>query len=452
MPEQARLQEAIRGLVTLATIARGGRARVARPGRRARRRARPAVYDDARARSSRTLRDTVERRRAVRDREEPALTFVAWTSPYAPFFGEDELRALHTIAGADGDRARPRAPVRAGAPDAARARARERADDELRRARRARAADAGDDDPRVRADAQPPRRPARRGAEGRAARRARAADASHGGARRAAARPVAPRRGSGRRPAAGRRPRAAAPTRSSRSPRRARADEVEVDVPEQRERASSIRTILDHIVTNLVTNAFRYGQSPVRVTATARERPAAGRGRGLGPGRRARDRGDAVRPLHARRRRARPGRRHRARARDRARLRAGAPRRPSLRARRSDRRALRGRSARRLAASFTAWPRRSPLHAAWPAPECLPVARARRLRARRARARRETILSYGPSSGYGPLREWARGAPWRRSRARLPHERLAAGLRLPRAAARARAGACSSSGPRTTGR
>jgi K+-sensing histidine kinase KdpD len=30
---------------------------------------------------------------------EEGLTFVAWTSPYAPFFNEDELRALHTIVG-----------------------------------------------------------------------------------------------------------------------------------------------------------------------------------------------------------------------------------------------------------------------------------------------------------------------------------------------------------------
>jgi signal transduction histidine kinase len=30
--------------------------------------------------------------------EEEGLTFIAWTSPYAPFFGEDELRALRTVA------------------------------------------------------------------------------------------------------------------------------------------------------------------------------------------------------------------------------------------------------------------------------------------------------------------------------------------------------------------
>src|SRR6185503_15799113 len=30
---------------------------------------------------------------------EEGLSFVAWTSPYAPFFNEDELLALHTIVG-----------------------------------------------------------------------------------------------------------------------------------------------------------------------------------------------------------------------------------------------------------------------------------------------------------------------------------------------------------------
>jgi len=41
---------------------------------------------------------TVERNGAVVIEEE-GLTFIASTSPYAPFFGEDELRTLHTIAG-----------------------------------------------------------------------------------------------------------------------------------------------------------------------------------------------------------------------------------------------------------------------------------------------------------------------------------------------------------------
>ena len=82
-----------------------------------------------------------------------------------------------------------------------------------------------------------------------------------------------------------------------------------------------------------------------------------------------------------------------------------------------------------------------------PAPECLPVEEL----ADCARAALErdgrTILSYGPSPGYAPLREWLAERHGVDPVARLPHERLAAGLRLPRAAARARASACSSSGP-----
>jgi two-component system sensor histidine kinase MtrB len=47
-----------------------------------------------------------------------------------------------------------------------------------------------------------------------------------------------------------------------------RANEVEVEVPIA---ASALvdPQILDHVVTNLVTNALRYGRSPVRVTAAA---------------------------------------------------------------------------------------------------------------------------------------------------------------------------------------
>ena len=48
----------------------------------------------------------------------------------------------------------------------------------------------------------------------------------------------------------------------------ARASEVEVEI---RDEASALvdPDILDHIVSNLVTNALRYGNSPVRVVASA---------------------------------------------------------------------------------------------------------------------------------------------------------------------------------------
>ena len=49
----------------------------------------------------------------------------------------------------------------------------------------------------------------------------------------------------------------------------ARAGEVEVDVPEGLE-ASLDPGIVEHIVTNLVTNALRYGTAPVRVSAVGR--------------------------------------------------------------------------------------------------------------------------------------------------------------------------------------
>jgi len=48
-----------------------------------------------------------------------------------------------------------------------------------------------------------------------------------------------------------------------------RADEVEVEVVGEQANATVDPAILDHIVSNLVTNALRYGRSPVRVTASA---------------------------------------------------------------------------------------------------------------------------------------------------------------------------------------
>ena len=264
MPEQTRLQEAWRGLVTLAVDRPEIAARIAAPAAELVGARGLLVIDGAG--NELASWGTVDRDRVVI--EEEGVTFVASTSPYAPFFGQDELRTLHTIAGLDGDCARPRTPLRAGARDAARARTRERADDELRRARRARAADAGHDDPRIRPDAQPRRRAALGGAEGRAPRSARAADAPNGRARRAAPRPFAARRGSGRRAAAGRRARATTPPGRCRRGARAPRSRSRSNVPENAS-AHVDPQILDHVVTNLVTNAFRYGRAPVRVTATA---------------------------------------------------------------------------------------------------------------------------------------------------------------------------------------
>ncbi|HET7127758.1 MAG TPA: ATP-binding protein [Gaiellaceae bacterium] len=95
-PEQARLQEAIRGLVTLAVDRPEIAARIAGPaaglvG------ARGLVVVDAEGKELAVWGEPGPDRGVVIAEE--GLTFIAWTSPYAPFFGEDDLRALHTIAG-----------------------------------------------------------------------------------------------------------------------------------------------------------------------------------------------------------------------------------------------------------------------------------------------------------------------------------------------------------------
>jgi signal transduction histidine kinase len=95
-PEQARLQEAMRGLVTLAVDRPEIAARIAAPAA-ALVGARGLAIVDGDGRELATWGE-VEREGSVVIEEE-GLTFVASTSPYAPFFGEDELRTLHTIAG-----------------------------------------------------------------------------------------------------------------------------------------------------------------------------------------------------------------------------------------------------------------------------------------------------------------------------------------------------------------
>jgi signal transduction histidine kinase len=95
-PEQARLQEAMRGLVTLAVDRPEVAARIAAPAA-ALVGARGLVVLDGDGRELASW-GVVEPDGGVVIEEE-GLTFVASTSPYAPFFGEDELRTLHTIAG-----------------------------------------------------------------------------------------------------------------------------------------------------------------------------------------------------------------------------------------------------------------------------------------------------------------------------------------------------------------
>ncbi|HEX4679146.1 MAG TPA: ATP-binding protein [Gaiellaceae bacterium] len=101
-PEQQRLQEAIRGLMTLATTRGEVAQRVLGP---------VAALVGARAACIFDAEGNVLAQQAVPDQtedvepvqvEEPGVVLHVWTSPYAPFFGEDELRALHTVAALTG--------------------------------------------------------------------------------------------------------------------------------------------------------------------------------------------------------------------------------------------------------------------------------------------------------------------------------------------------------------
>jgi signal transduction histidine kinase len=101
-PEQLRLQEAIRGLMTLATTRVEVAQRVLGPvaalvGARA-----ACIYDiDGNILAQQWVPDEADGVDPVRV-EEPGVVLHVWTSPYAPFFGEDELRALHTVAALTG--------------------------------------------------------------------------------------------------------------------------------------------------------------------------------------------------------------------------------------------------------------------------------------------------------------------------------------------------------------
>ena len=100
--EQQRLQEAIRGLMTLATTRHEVAQRVLGPvaalvGARA-----ACIYDtEGNVLAQQWVpEETVDVDPVVV--QEPGVVLHVWTSPYAPFFGEDELRALHTVAALTG--------------------------------------------------------------------------------------------------------------------------------------------------------------------------------------------------------------------------------------------------------------------------------------------------------------------------------------------------------------
>jgi signal transduction histidine kinase len=101
-PEQQRLQEAIRGLMTLATTRTEVAQRVLGPvaalvGARA-----ACIFDaEGNLLAEQAVPEQTEEVDPVHV-EEPGVVLHVWTSPYAPFFGEDELRTLHTVAALTG--------------------------------------------------------------------------------------------------------------------------------------------------------------------------------------------------------------------------------------------------------------------------------------------------------------------------------------------------------------
>ena len=228
-PEQARLQEAMRGLVRLAVSRSEIAARIAAPAA-ALVGARGLAVRDAEG-NELAAWGTVEPDGGVVI-EEDGLMFVAWTSPYAPFFGQDELRALHTIVGLTAtalDR------VRLFEQEHETRLALERANELMTNFVALAAHELRTPVTTIHGFVQTLNHLGSRLSEAqkaRAARSARAADASHGRAGRAASRPLAARCGRGRRAAAGRRARVASPTGRRGRRRRAHADEIEVDVPE----------------------------------------------------------------------------------------------------------------------------------------------------------------------------------------------------------------------------
>jgi signal transduction histidine kinase len=110
LPEQLRLQEAIRGLMTLAMTRAEVAERVLGPAAALVGARRAAIFD-ADGTLHATLGVSPDLARALADRPapdgvvrvaQPGAVMLVWTSPYAPFFGEDELRSLESMAALTG--------------------------------------------------------------------------------------------------------------------------------------------------------------------------------------------------------------------------------------------------------------------------------------------------------------------------------------------------------------
>jgi len=265
MPEQTRLQEAWQGLVTLAVDRPEVAARIAAPAAELVG-ARGLVVIDG-AGNELASWGTVDTDRVVI--EEHGVTFVASTSPYAPFFGQDELRTLHTIAGLTAtalDR------VRLFEQEHETRLALERANELMTNFVALAAHELRTPVTTIHGFVQTLNHVGERLSEAQkvelrealeeqthrmAALVEQLLDLSRLDADAVDVRPQVVELESRLRQVVA----VAAP---------GRADQVEMNVPEN---ACALvdPQILDHVVTNLVTNAFRYGRAPIRVTATAED-------------------------------------------------------------------------------------------------------------------------------------------------------------------------------------
>jgi signal transduction histidine kinase len=265
MPEQTRLQEAWQGLVTLAVDRPEVAARIAAPAAELVG-ARGLVVIDG-AGNELASWGTVDTNRVVI--EEQGVTFVASTSPYAPFFGQDELRTLHTIAGLTAtalDR------VRLFEQEHETRLALERANELMTNFVALAAHELRTPVTTIHGFVQTLNHVGERLSEAQkvelrealeeqthrmAALVEQLLDLSRLDADAVDVRPQVVELESRLRQVVA----VAAP---------GRADQVEMNVPEN---ACALvdPQILDHVVTNLVTNAFRYGRAPIRVTATAED-------------------------------------------------------------------------------------------------------------------------------------------------------------------------------------